>query len=284
MKTIGADVSHWEGLINWQVTAQWLPFVYYKCTDGVNGIDNTFQSNKEGCQAAGMPHAPYHWFQPEQDPIKQADHFVDTAGAGYTRYIADVEQKPKEPAGFVSNVLTFLLQIEKRTAIKPAIYTSPAFWNENLRPKPTWAKNYDLIIANYTLDAAPTLPIGWDTYVIWQYTKWSYFPGIGTEVDGDWFNGTLEQMRRWFGNYEPARSSCGRPVDQPETQSLQLKSLFSNLHIRQQPSISSKEIGHLAKDEQVQMVEIGGNDVWIRHNRGWTAVELNGYRYMEIVE
>jgi lysozyme len=284
MKTIGADVSHWEGLINWPEAARWLPFVYYKCTDGVKGVDNTFANNKAGCQAAGMPHAPFHWFQPEQDPIRQADHIVDTAGspagssggAGYTRYIADVEQAPIEPTGFVQNVYSFLLQVEKRTAIKPAIYTGPDFWNTNMRPKPKWAREYDLIVANYTLNAMPTLPIGWDTYVIWQYTKWSYFPGIDGQVDGDWFNGSLEQMRRWFGNY--------KPVDQPETQPLQLKSLFSNLHIRQQPSKLAKEIGHLAKNEVVTLEDIGGQDTWVHHSRGWTAIEIGGYRYMEIVK
>jgi lysozyme len=276
MKTIGADVSHWEGLINWQLASQWLPFVYYKCTDGEKGVDDTFQHNKEGCQATGMPHAAYHWLQPDQDPLRQADHFVDTAGDGYHRYIVDVEQKPVEAKDLVQRVYAFLQQVEKRTGIKPAIYTSPAFWNENLKPRPSWSYKYDLVVANYNLLPHPALPEGWLTYVIWQYTKFSYFPGMPSEVDGDWFNGDLAAMRAWFGNYQP--------IDLPVQTPVLYKSLFNELHIRQLPSKLAKEIGHLARNEQVSLDDLGGQDVWLHHDRGWTAIEIGGYRYMERVK
>jgi hypothetical protein len=30
--------------------------------------------------------------------------------------------------------------------------------------------------------------------------------------------------------------------------------------------------------------QLGGNGVWIKHDRGWSAVEIGGYRYMELVK
>jgi lysozyme len=292
MLTHGCDVSHWEGLIDWVEAARWLPFVYYKCTDGAKGIDNTFKRNKEGCQASGMAHATYHYFQPEQDPVMQADHYVDTAGEGYGRYIVDFEQRPvragasrePKPMNFVvpspasslsGKLLAFLQQVSRRTGIKPAIYTSAGFWNENVQPVPAWTKEYDLIVAHYTAGHVPTLPIGWDRYVIWQYTDTFYFPGCECAADGDWFTGDLTQCRAWFGNYQQ--------VDRPPA-AIQLKSLFDDLHVRREPKTCAKEVSHLAKGEVIEAQNFSGQDVWVKHARGWSAVEIDGYRYMEVVK
>src|SRR4030042_3949808 len=98
MKTFGVDVSHWEGVINWSVAARWIPFVSFKCTDGTAYVDVQFAANKFGCNAAGIPHAPYHWYQPTLDPDQQAQHFVETAGEGYHRLIIDVEKGKVNPS------------------------------------------------------------------------------------------------------------------------------------------------------------------------------------------
>ena len=63
-----------------------------------------------------------------------------------------------------------------------------------------------------------------------------------------------------------------------------LRSLFDGLHIRQLPKVTAREVGHLAKDEVVELEELGGFDAWVKHARGWTAVERGGYRYMEVVK
>jgi len=273
MRTFGVDVSHWEGAIDWSVASQWIPFVYYKCTDGTNYIDVTFLANKTGCQQAGLPHAPYHYFQPTLDPISQADHFIKTAGDGYHRYIVDVEGKvPCNPR----LLQQFLKRVEELTSIKPAIYTSAGFWNEFVNPKPTWAHNYDLIVAHYTIQPRPILPIGWDKYVIWQYTDHYYFPGCKEKADGDWFNGELDWCREWFGNYQE--------IDPPVFNHTRVRSLVDNLHIRHLPSKLSKEVGHLAKGEIVDVLDLSGKDVWIKHNRGWSCVEKDSYRYMEVLK
>jgi hypothetical protein len=31
-------------------------------------------------------------------------------------------------------------------------------------------------------------------------------------------------------------------------------------------------------------VNFSGQDVWVKHARGWSAVEIDGYRYMEVVK
>ncbi len=274
MKTHGVDVSHWEGFIDWQVASRWVPFVYYKCTDGIGVVDSTFEHNRQYCDQLGIPHAPYHYFQPLQDPYVQANWFISTAGKKiYKRYVVDVEEEGDDIPG---RLLTMLLRCEQLTGIKPAIYTSPGFWNEFVKPKPAWARVYDLIVAHYTMETRPTLPIGWDYWTAWQYTDHYNFPGCNEVADGDWFNGHLAQARGWFGNYQE--------IAAPVYFHTRLRSHFDQLHIRKNPNTKSKEIDHLAKGEEIELEELGGKDVWVLHSRGWTCVEKDGYRYMEVVK
>jgi lysozyme len=275
MRILGVDVSHWEGPIDWQQARPWLGFVYMKCTDGLSYVDNTYDFNQKGCSANGIPHAPFHYYQPACDPIAQADHFVKAATKNYKVYILDLEEPPDDRPSFPGDVFAFILRVQQLTGQRPAIYTSPGYWNEFVHPKPEWSKNYDLAVAHYTVDHIPTLPIGWNDWKIWQFSDHFFFPGCSSAADGDWLAGDLAQCRNYFGNY--------RQVDPPIV-SLRARSYFDQLHVRQQPSAKSKEVAHLAKGELVMVEEVGGKDVWIRHQEGWTAVEIDGYRYMEIVK
>jgi GH25 family lysozyme M1 (1,4-beta-N-acetylmuramidase) len=271
MKTLGVDVSHWEDRIDWAVAVQFIPFAYYKCTDGATFVDPSFAFNKKGCNENGIPHAPYHYYQPGVYPEQQAAHFVDVAGAGYHRYIVDVEEEANNSA----DLYTFLLKVEQLTGIKPAIYTSPDKWNTQVKPFPAWSNKYELIIANYNLSPAPILPIGWSTYVIWQFSKYFWFPGCLEIGDGNWFNGTLSQCREWFGNYHAVEAPLS---------GTRLRSQFDQLHVRLTPSIKAKEVDHLNKNDIIELEDLSGSDVWVKHARGWTCIERNGYRYMEVIK
>jgi GH25 family lysozyme M1 (1,4-beta-N-acetylmuramidase) len=275
MRTIGIDVSHWEGQIDWQTASQVIGFAYYKCTDGLSFVDDTFEANRAACDQVGLAHAPYHYFQPGLDPLAQADHFIQTAGKGFKKYIVDVEEDANADNNLSGDLLTYLLRVFMLTGIRPVIYTSPGFWNEHLRPAPAWTKNYELIVAHYTAAHLPTVPVGWNNWSIWQFSDYYFVPGCSCEVDGDWFNGDLAACRQWFGNY--------RQVE-PATYSFRARSLFNQLHVRLEPSTLAKETDHLAKGDEVIVEDLGGQDVWVRHSQGWTCVEKGGYRYMEIIK
>jgi len=274
MRTFGIDVSHWEGTINWQIDAPAIGFAYYKCTDGVKFTDNQFTHNQNGCSRAGLPHAPYHFFQPSLDPTAQAEHFIGTAGLNYKRYIVDVEVPERDPKT-VQKLHAFLERVEKLTGSMPAIYTSAGYWNQYIQPQPGWANSYDLIVAHYTAGHTPLLPHGWKQHIIWQFSDFWNIPGSEAVVDANWFNGCLEECQSWFGNYFPGSN-------EPESLPIRMRSLFDNLHIRQSPNINAHITGNLEKFEIVEVEDLGGDDVWIRHERGWSCVERGGYRYMEV--
>jgi lysozyme len=277
MRILGVDVSHWEGDIDWKTAAPTIGFAYYKCTDGVKFVDPHFTANRQGCSEAGLAHAPYHYFQPELDPTAQAEHFIMSAGKGYHKYIVDVEE-PRRVPQFTQNLHTFLLRVEQLSASRPVIYTSAGYWNEFMQPCPPWSKDYELIVAHYTLAHQPTLPQGWVDWHIWQFSDDWYFRGCSERADANWFNGSLESCLAWFGN---ARDPGN--VKQ-EVEGLKLRALFNELRIRQSPNLKAKQVGKLKKGEQVRVEQLGGYDVWVKHERGWTAVEIEGYRYMEVVK
>ena len=58
MRTHGVDVSHWEGAIDWAEAARWVPFAYFKCTDGVGLFDNTYQPIGEAARQLACPSLP----------------------------------------------------------------------------------------------------------------------------------------------------------------------------------------------------------------------------------
>jgi lysozyme len=282
MRTLGVDVSHWEGNIDWKAAAPTIGFAYFKCTDGVRMVDDQFDNNQRGCQAAGLAHAPYHYFQPALDPIAQAEHFIKIAGKGYPRYIVDVEA-PEPQENITQKLHAFLQRVEQLTSIKPAIYTSAGYWNDFIHPKPDWAMQYDLIVAHYTTAHQPMLPNGWTSWRIWQFSDNWNFTGCIEQANSDWFNGSLQECKVWFGN--------GTEPETPTTEqgefklpSLIFRSLFDELHIRQSPNMQARVTGKLEKGELVEVEELGGFDVWVRHVQGWTAVERGGYRYMEVVK
>ncbi len=274
--TFGVDVSHWEGRIDWQAAAGAIGFAYYKCTDGTRGVDDEFEHNRGGCTAAGLPHAPYHYFQPLLDPIAQAEHFIQTAGMSYRRYIVDVEARQRD-SRLTTRLHQFLQHAEQLTGIQPAIYTSPGYWNDYLQPQPAWAHRYDLLVAHYTFGRKPILPQGWERFTIWQFNTHWYFPGCGQEADANWFNGDPAACRLWFGNAATPQPAL------PPLQPLLARSLFDELHIRQDPSLQAKVTGSLTRGELVEVEQLGGDDLWVRHARGWSALEVAGYRTMELV-
>lgn len=284
MKTFGVDVSHWEGSIDWHIAAPAIGFAYYKCTEGTMWLDAQFENNRRGCEQAGLPHAPYHFFQPCLDPIQQADFFIASAGSGYKRYIVDIE-KPDREVDIVRQLRTFLDRCHELSGIRPAIYTSAGFWNEYIRSNPAWSSRYDLIVAHYTARHEPILPVSWSLYKIWQFSDHFFIPGCKEACDGNWFNGSPDECRKWFGNYKPSLlPRFGLQTGEVGGGGLQMRSHFNGLNIRQEPDFKSKDLGNLAKGEVVEVEELGGKDVWIKHSKGWSCVEKDSYRFMEVLK
>lgn len=278
MRTFGADVSHWSGDIDWLEGVDYLPFVYYKATDGKYGVDSQFLNNQAECFTVGIPNAPYHWWQEVQDAISQADHFVDTVMAisGYHQLIVDVE--PKTQTGRMMSDLNKLLdRIYSRTGIIPSIYTSANYWDSFMRAP--YPNDHPLLVAHYAYAKEPNLPNGATKWKMWQFTDMFWFPGSDSVDDGNWFNGDLDECRNWFGNYFPYEL----PPQQPPTE-FSMECIVDKLNVRTGPGTSYPVVGQLYKTNVVTLDNIGGTAAWMKIKNGtyagkWCAVETS-MRYM----
>lgn len=192
----GIDVSHFQGVVNWQQVKQaGMCFAFAKATDGITYTDPELAANWAGIQAAGLLRGAYHFFEPNDDATAQAQHFLATVklAPGDLPPVLDVEVTGGVAnAQIWSGVSTWLQIVEQETKRQPILYTAPGFWNTH-QPDLTLAR-YPLWLADYATQ--PTLPTGWTSWLFWQHSQTGTVAGVTGSVDLDIFNGTLEQLHR----------------------------------------------------------------------------------------
>jgi GH25 family lysozyme M1 (1,4-beta-N-acetylmuramidase) len=195
---IGLDVSHWQGEINW-ATAKMAgcKFVFVKCTQGINFFDDRFNYNWSETEVYGIPRGPYHWYEPELNPITQANWFVQHCpNPGELPYVLDVEDGYNIPGDYAVRLKQCIDRIVALTGTIPMIYTRASYWKVYLGRAMGWADQYPLWSAHYKDNGGPSVCLPWTpgTWSVWQFT--SSGPGqkygmTSLEVDMNVSNGDL---------------------------------------------------------------------------------------------
>lgn len=192
----GVDVSYYQGNVNFaQVKASGREFVIARTSDGTFQ-DPKFATYYADIKAAGMIRGSYHFFRASQDPIAQADAMLAKIGAldvGDLPPVLDVEVTDGQSGSTVANgVVAWVNHVAAKIGRKPLIYTAPYFWGSIGAP----AVNADLWVANWQVNC-PSVPGGWSGWHFWQYADNASVGGIGGAVDGDEFNGTLQELQAY---------------------------------------------------------------------------------------
>lgn len=185
----GVDVSIFQGTIDWPtVAASGISFGYARVADGTNP-DPTFQQNFQGMQWAGVQRGAYLFFEPNQDPVAQADTLISALlfngyGPGDLPPIFDVEVTGgiMSAAQIAASLQVALDRVQSVLGVTPGIYTGPGWWNGNIGS--TAFGRYPLWVANWGV-TCPTVPMGWSTWQIWQYADNGHIGGIPATVDLD---------------------------------------------------------------------------------------------------
>jgi GH25 family lysozyme M1 (1,4-beta-N-acetylmuramidase) len=200
--TSGVDVSDWQGTaIDWTRVAKSAQFAYVKAAEGTSFVSRTFASQYNGAKRAGLYVGAYAFGRPDEPPVAQADHFVDTAN--FTRDgktlppMLDIEW-PYEINGrivstypcygmsrsaMVAWITAWVDEVHKRTGSPVMIYTAAGWWNECTGGSSVLA-DQPLFVATYS-HRAPQLPKGWTTWTIWQYASQGRLPGDQDVLEGD---------------------------------------------------------------------------------------------------
>ncbi|MCO7190649.1 MULTISPECIES: glycoside hydrolase family 25 protein [unclassified Pseudoalteromonas] len=181
---LGIDVSHYQGVVDWQQVAQaGVQFVYIKATDGITYRDPDFYSHFKGAQAAGLKVGAYHFFEPDDDPIKQVDNFVTTVqGLGLTLMpMLDVEITSNRSSQQISSgVAKFIAAVEKRIGCQTILYSYGDYWQQNLSDQ---FANQPFWLADYA--DSPSVPEQAHAWWLWQYSDSARVAGVQTQVDID---------------------------------------------------------------------------------------------------
>lgn len=194
----GVDVSVYEGSVNWpSVKAFGVAFAFARVSDG-SFLDTKFNANWTGIKAAGMVRGVYQFFEPGEDPVKQANILLSAIGnpptlvPGDLPVVLDVEVTGgQSEATIIANMKTWIGNVQAGTGRVPMIYTAPGFWDVNVGSTafsayPLWAANWGV--------ACPNLAEGWTNWVFWQFADNGNVTGISNPVDLDEFNGSMSDL------------------------------------------------------------------------------------------
>jgi lysozyme len=189
-------------------------------------VDPKFAEHWAGAREAGILRGAYHYLFGEQDAKKQADLFINTVGSDHGELppIVDLEDAYNENVSngkLLTTCKTFLDLIEKKFGRTPMIYSRRTYLEPRLSIQgkaPSWAKDYELWIAQYPFEFDPARmpninmpkqPAGWKDWKFWQYSESAIVGGVTdeinrpTRIDLNWFRGTEAELYA-FAKVQPA--------------------------------------------------------------------------------
>lgn len=273
----GVDVSHHEGVINWQqVRDAGIAFAFLKATEGKSFVDPMAQKNLARCREVGIVAGMYHFYRHDVDPEAQAKHFLDSLGArepGDLLPAIDVEAPGDGGGSFdypkaevVRRVGVVVDAIKAAIGRAPMIYTYPSAWVELTGNSTLFAGECPLWIASYGV-GSPRLPGGWNDHAVWQYTDHGTVNGIGGVVDRDRFNGDAARLNAFLIR---ALAKGGRAV------------LNQDGKVRSAAGVSSPEVAVLPRGTAVVVTDgpepADGRDWWKIDNGagtvGWSSSKV----------
>ncbi|CAL9624010.1 Lysozyme M1 [Streptomyces sp. enrichment culture] len=204
----GIDVSHWQGSINWtSVRNAGIQFAWMKATEGTSYKDPSFNTNYPAAYRAGVIRGAYHFARPDvSSGATQANYFVNNGG-GWSRDnltlpgVLDIEHNPYGAMCYSlsttqmrSWINDFYNTYKSRTGRDVVIYTTASWWNTCTG---NWTGMYSkspLWVAHWTTASSPTIPSGFPTWTVWQYTSTGSVSGVSGNVDRNKFNGSRDRL------------------------------------------------------------------------------------------
>jgi GH25 family lysozyme M1 (1,4-beta-N-acetylmuramidase) len=203
----GIDVSHWQGAINWgSVRNSGIQFAWIKATEGTTYKDDRFGTNYVGAYNAGVIRGAYHFARPDvSSGATQAGYFASNGGA-WSRDnltlpgVLDIEHNPYgsmcyglSTTSMRSWIADFYNTYKARTTRDVVIYTTASWWNTCTGSWSGMGSLSPLWVAHWGA-SSPTIPAGFPTWTVWQYTSTGSVPGVSGNVDRNQFNGSRDRL------------------------------------------------------------------------------------------
>ena len=193
--TFGIDISHYQGRINWdtvKTSSHPIEYVFIRATMGKNKKDQQFLQNWKSAKKHNYVRGAYHYYRPSENSIKQFNNFKSVVRLETGDFIPILDIEKESIFGrknLRKGILNWLKLAEKAYGVKPMIYTGLSFYNHVLKG---YVDNYPIWIAAYS-GKHRVKNTDWTFH---QFTEKVIIKGINEYVDGNDFNGTLEDLKK----------------------------------------------------------------------------------------
>jgi len=196
----GIDVSHYQKQVDWDVVAkQDINFAFVKASEGQTYKDSIFAHNWAEMARVGLKRGAYHFYIPSVTPKLQVKNFTEAVQMqpGDLPPVLDFEKVGKKNRiELISDLRTWLTEVEQFYNIKPIIYTNQKLYNRYIRGN---FNDHIVWIARYNTKA-PEMPFS-QSWSFWQYGNKGQIEGIEGDVDFNVFHGDLDALESM--TYQP---------------------------------------------------------------------------------
>jgi lysozyme len=192
--TLGIDTSSWQRAPDWaKVAAAGYRFAYIKASDGGSSAYASAAPQSKGAAAAGLATGLYHFANPANSPMANADAFatqIQRLGAGHLPPCLDLETGQGDLSGWTR---AFISELRARTGIRRVmVYSGVSFFTTHIGE--SWMDpDIVLWLAHYGVPAGKpgyTSP----RVAIHQYSATGSVPGIAGDCDIDYAIWPLERL------------------------------------------------------------------------------------------
>lgn len=209
---IVVDLSHWNPTPDWAtLKANGTIGVIHKATEGTGYVDDTLFSRASAAIKAGLCWSTYHFLK-GGNPTGQMAHYLKTIDPRQgERVCIDHEEKATldELKAAVKYIRT------NRPDLQVTIYSGHTIKEQLSGHDAYLAENTSLWLAQYS--STPTWPKEtWPQWALWQYTDQAPAVGVSAKVDGNKWNGSEENLIKWFGPADAVPEPEPEPGPEPE--------------------------------------------------------------------
>lgn len=188
-----ADISKWQGNVNWPEAAKELDFVILRASCGMSE-DTKYERNVDACIENGIPFGAYHYVKAgDADAARaEAEAFLKVTASKNRRpvfYIADIEYEAQTKTTTEAVCVAFLQTLRDHCCEKIGLYINTRYnWAGkaidmcDIMWIPHWGKNDGKVPADSYKSSHP--------HDLWQYTSKGSLAGVSGNVDLNQLTGT----------------------------------------------------------------------------------------------
>ncbi len=192
-------------------------FIVEKATEGTGYVNPDCNPSYQEAKAAGKLVGVYHYGHPENDPIAEAEFFVNNIKGYIGEAVLALDYETNTNVAWAKQWLDHVTNL---TGVRPLIYMSLATangvdWSPIWNDYALWVARYWDMAPDYNYDmsnAGPLPDVNWpQAYAMWQWTSTGRLDGYGGNLDLSVFYGDATAWRA----FARPRVAAPAPVPTP---------------------------------------------------------------------